>query len=218
LFDNRVRYSLSAYYGIWNHQINQLSIVVPVNTIPTILAGYSNSGKVRMSGIEGEFAFFPTSRLTFNLSGSINDSHILKLAAPTITALTGITDFRGKENPLTSKYSSAVSAEYDVPIAAYDGMTAFGRVDFTYKSGVYTDAANLTRTPDMTQFNLRAGFRTREVTIEAYVSNLFNNKAYPSAIDYNAFNSTFAHTTYLSAVAVALRELRTVGVHARFAF
>lgn len=218
LFDNKVRYALSAYYGIWSNQINQLNIIVPVNNIPTTLSGYANTGKVRMRGIEGEFAFFPTSRLSLNLSGAINDSYILKLTNYTVTSLTGVTNYRGKQNPLTSKYSAAASAEYDVPLPIYDGLAAFGRVDFTYKSGVFTDAANITRTPDMNQVDLHAGVRSKAITVEAYVSNLFNNKAYGSAIDYYAFSANLSHLAYNSGVAVSLRDLRTVGMHIRYAF
>lgn len=218
LWDNRVRYALSAYYGIWSNQINQLNLIEIVNNAPITLSGYANTGKVRMSGIEGDVSIYPTHRLSLNLSGAINDSHILKLQAPTVTALTGLTDFRGKQNPLTSKYSAAAGVEYDAPIKSDDDLEAFGRVDFTFKSGVFTDAANITRTPDMNQVDLHLGVRNKTILIEGYVSNLFNNKAYAAAMDYYAFNTTFAHTAYNSAVAVSLRDLRTVGVRARYAF
>jgi iron complex outermembrane receptor protein len=218
LWDNHIRYALSAYYAIWSNQINQLNIIETVNGVPTTLSGYSNSGRVRMSGIEADTSFYPTSRLTFNATGSINDSYILQLAAPTVSQLTGVTNFRGKENPLTSKYSASVGAAYEMPLNAYDDAKAFLRADFAYKSGIYTNASNFTKTPDLTQVNAHIGVKNNSITIEGFVTNLFNNKAYASAIDYTALDRSNAHRTYNSAVAVALRDLRMFGVRGRYEF
>jgi iron complex outermembrane receptor protein len=104
-----------------------------------------------------------------------------------------------------------------VPIKASD-LEAFGRVDFAYKSGVYTNAANTTKTPDLTQVNLRAGLGNGTVSIEAFVNNLFNNKAYPSAIDFSLFTNTGNRLANNAGVAVALRELRTAGVRVKYNF
>jgi len=218
-FGNVVRYSFAAYYGIWKDQLNAITTTL---TDPATGAFYSiqatdNTGRVRMTGIEGDITAAVSSRLTLGVNGSINDSSIRALSAPTVTRLTGISDFRGKENPLTSKYSASASAQYTVPIKASD-LEAFGRVDFAYKSGVYTNAANTTKTPDLTQVNLRAGLGNGTVSIEAFVNNLFNNKAYPSAIDFSLFTNTGNRLANNAGVAVALRELRTAGVRVKYNF
>ncbi|MGA1797201.1 TonB-dependent receptor [Sphingomonas sp. 4RDLI-65] len=219
LFDNAIRYSLSAYYGIWNNQINALTLAAkdPTTGLIYVIQSTDNTGKVRVSGLEAEVSARASSRLNFNFSGSINDTHILKLSSPSVTQLTGITDFRGKENPLTSKYSGAASAQYTVPIGN-EGVKAFGRADFTYKSGVYTNAANILKTPAMTQVNLRLGVGNDRVSIEAFTTNLFNNRAYASAIDYYTFDTTFSKLAIPSGVAVALRDLRTFGLRGRYNF
>jgi iron complex outermembrane receptor protein len=219
LFDNIIRYSLSAYYGIWNNQINAITVATtdPATGLPYVIQSTANTGKVRVSGLEAELSARASSQLNFNLSGSINDTHILKLSSPTATQLTGITDFRGNENPLTSKYSASASAQYTVPIGS-EGVKAFGRADFTYKSGVYTNAANILKTPDMKQVNLRLGVGDDRISIEAFVNNVLNDKAYASAIDFYTFDRTFSKIAIPSAVAVALRDLRTFGLRGRYNF
>jgi iron complex outermembrane receptor protein len=219
LFDNKVRYAFSAYYGIWDNQINAQTLAVtdPATRLVYVIQATSNTGKVRVKGIEGQVDAYVTPRFMLNLSGAVNDTEILKLSAPTVTQLTGITDFRGKENPFTSKFSGSASAQYTVPVASFDG-DAFGRVDFTYKSGVWSDAANILRTPDMTQVNVRAGLRRGDFSIEAFVTNVLNNKAYSSVSDQYAFDSTLTHLSQNSAAVVGLRELRTAGVRTSISF
>lgn len=218
-FGNVIRYSLSAYYGIWKDQLNAITTTLtdPATGQFLSIQATDNTGRVRMTGIEADVTASVSSRLTLGLNGSINDSNIRALSAPTVSRLTGVTDFRGKENPLTSKYSASASAQYTVPIKASD-LDAFGRIDFAYKSGVYTNAANTTKTPDLKQVNLRAGVGNESVTVEAFVNNLFNDKAYPSAIDFSLFTNTGNRLANNAAVAVALRELRTMGLRVKYNF
>jgi iron complex outermembrane receptor protein len=216
--DNRFRYAVAAYYGIWDKQLNAntITLVDPATSVVYNIQAQINTGKVIMYGLEGDFSLAVNDRLTLTANGSYNESSIRKLSAPTTTALTGITDFKGNHNPLASRYSASASANYTMPLRG--DVEAFARADFTYKSGVYTNAANLTKTPDMTQVNLRLGFGDDRFTLEGFVTNVFNNKAYPSAIDFTLLERTSSHLSPFSAVAVALRELRTFGVRSSVNF
>jgi iron complex outermembrane receptor protein len=217
-FNNRLRYAVAAYYGIWNDQLNAnvLSLIDPATSVVYNIQAQLNTGKVRMYGLEGDVSFAATDRLTLSANGSYNESSIRKLSAPTVTALTGITDFEGNHNPLASRYSASASVNYTAPLRGE--VEAFGRVDFTYKSGVYTNASNLTKTPDMTQVNARIGFGNDRFTFEGFVTNLFNNKAYQAATDFTLLERTNAYLSPFSAVAVALRDLRTFGVRSTVKF
>lgn len=216
--NNRFRYAVAAYYGIWDDQLNAntITLVDPATSVVYNIQAQINTGKVNMYGLEGDFSLAVNDRLTLTANGSYNESSIRKLSAPTTTALTGITDFKGNHNPLASRYSASASANYTMPLRG--DVDAFARADFTYKSGVYTNAANLTKTPDMTQVNLRVGFGDDRFTLEGFVTNVFNNKAYPSAIDFTLLERTSSHLSPFSAVAVALRELRTFGVRSSVKF
>ncbi len=217
-FDNRLRYAVAAYYGIWKDQLNAntITLIDPATSVVYNIQAQLNTGKVKMYGLEGDFSYAVSDRLTLSANGSYNESDISRLSAPTVTALTGITDFSGKHNPLASRWSGSASANYTMPLR--DDLELFGRADFTYKSGVYTNASNLTKTPDMTQVNLRAGFGNDRFTLEGFVTNLFNNKAYPAGIDFTLLERTNAYLSPFSGVAVALRDLRTFGVRSTVKF
>jgi len=218
--DNKLIYTLAAYYGTWKNQLNanQITIVNPLTNVPDTFQAQRNTGKVRVKGVEVELTAYPVARVMLNASGAINDTEILELSAPAVTLLTGITDFRGNQNPLTPKYTGSFSAQYSVPIPSLDEGEAFLRGDFAYKSGVYTNGANTTKTPDYKQVNLRAGLKTANVLFEGFVTNVFNDRAYNSAIDYNLIDPSLAYLGVSSAVAVGLRELRTYGLRIRYSF
>lgn len=219
-FGNKLIYTLAAYYGTWKNQLNanQITIINPDTGVPDTFQAQLNTGKVRVKGVEVELTAYPVERVMINASGAVNDTEILELSAPAVTALTGSTDFRGNQNPLTPKYTGSFSAQYSVPIASLDDGEAFIRGDFAYKSGIYTNGANTTKTPDYKQVNLRAGLKTDNVLFEGFVTNVFNDKAYTSAIDYNLIDPSLAYLGTFSAVAVGLRELRTYGLRIRYSF
>jgi iron complex outermembrane receptor protein len=219
MLNNRIRYAIAAYYANWTNQINQRTVaqIDPGTGLVTVINAAANGGMVNMKGIEAEVTAYASRALTFNLAGAINDTDVRQYTAPAVSQLTGITDFSGKQMPLTSKYSATASIDYSHPIGSA-GVSGFARVDFTFKSGVYTDIANIVRTPDMNQVNVRLGITTAAFTLEGYVTNLFNNRAYGSAVDTTLYDRANTNTAVVGAVAVALRELRTIGVRARYSF
>ncbi|WP_260928496.1 TonB-dependent receptor [Novosphingobium sp. 9] len=218
LFGGAVTYSVDGYYGIWNHQLNSQQITVTdANGVPQLISATVNSGKVRVWGLEAELNAALSDRVHLNASGSLNDTYILQYASSPVTALTGMTSFRGKQLPNAPKYSGSIGAQYDYPL---DTIKAdlYMRGDFVYRSGLYSDVSNLVKTQAYTQFDMRAGIKTGKVKIEAYVTNVFNNKAYSSIGDYYTIDPTFAHFSKYSGLAVGLRDLRTFGLSARYDF
>lgn len=221
-----MRYDAAAYLAIWTNQIqSQSSIVIEDGSGPSVIGSplqvvaNVNSGAVRVWGLEANTGFDLTRGLTLDLAGAYTKTYILSASNPTISGFYNIPSagFRGKENPFVSKYSASASLAYTRPIS--NTVDGFGRIDFTYKSGGYADIANVVRSPDLTQFNLRAGLRTKSVSIEGYVTNLFNNRAYynvgSAAIQINGVNTG---TAQYSGLIAALRELRTVGIRGTFNF
>ena len=103
--------------------------------------------------------------------------------------------------------------------ALSDTVDVFGRADFTYKSGAFTDISNQTWGPDQTQVNVRLGVRNKTLSVEGYVTNLFNNKGYYNVgtSGLNAFGVSVNGAQFASLIA-APRELRTMGVRASFNF
>ncbi|AOR79731.1 TonB-dependent receptor [Novosphingobium resinovorum] len=220
LLGNSVRYTLAAYRAIWKNQINSADVVffdAQTNT-PQVITALRNAGKVIMTGFEAEVFADVTDNLSITASGAINASSIRSLTAPSSTALTGITDFRGNENPLTSKYSAAVSVSYSHPIPVADGAKAFIRGDLSYKSGVYSDASNVLKSPDLTLVNMRTGIETGKVNVEVFVNNVFNTHAYTSVALGTLFTNDFRYTGTNTAAIVGLPDLRTAGLRIRYSY
>ncbi len=219
-FDRRVRFSASTYYSQWRKQINNILLTVydPVAQNTTFVSGSSNSGAVDMYGVEVDGFYAATNFLTLNFAGAINQSSIKKFVGPSVTSLTGVTDFDGKEQPNTSKYSAVAGAQFHGSVPSQADMDWFARVDWTYKSGVWSNQANIVKTQDSNVFNARAGISRDKWSIEAFVSNIFNEDAYTSVSDNWVFTPTFDKLATNSALLVGLREKRSGGVQAKYKF
>ena len=69
----------------------------------------------------------------------------------------------------------------------------FLRGDWVYKSGFWSNQANVVRTSASHKFNFRTGISQGRTSIELFVKNAFNNKAYTSIADNWTFDPTFAY-------------------------
>ncbi|WP_285019751.1 TonB-dependent receptor [Novosphingobium sp. fls2-241-R2A-195] len=223
LFGNIVTYDLAAFWADWTNQIQNQSTVIFVDTDGTgvrqlQVSGQTNTGKTRVKGIEANVSARLSRAVTLDLTGAYIDSKVRAGTNTAATALTGMTDFRGKESPFTSKWSGTAALSYNAPLT--DKLDGFARADFVYKSGSYTDISNIVRSPDMTQVNLRAGVGNDTYRIEAFITNLFDNKAY-----YNVSNNSLVvpvnpspNPSVVGGLVAQLRELRTVGIRGSFNF
>jgi iron complex outermembrane recepter protein len=212
-------YSIAAYHGIWDKQLNvqQLNLTDPDTGVPVTIRANVNGGKVDVTGLEADVTYLATERLTLSASGALNDTSVAEYSSPTVTTLTGISDFSGKESAYTSKYSFVLSSEYRAPVGN-NGFDAFVRADYMYRDGVYTNVSNITKTPDFNQVNLRAGLDSDALSVELYVTNLLDDDAYTTAYDFFTINPSFSYFGINSAVVVGLREKRTVGVRLKHNF
>jgi iron complex outermembrane receptor protein len=218
LFDNSVTFALAAYYAPWRNQINALTITQfdPVTNTVQIVRAAANTGSIDMKGIELEGTYHLSRAIDINFSGAVNDSSINSYRNAQVSQLTGITNFRGKENPNTSKYSANLGVQYNGEFSG--GSTWFVRSDYSFKSGVWSDAANTVRTRDLHLVNLRAGVDVGPVSISAWVRNVFDNHTYTSISNTSVLSNNFAYSTYFSGVIVGLPELRTFGLEGKFRF
>jgi iron complex outermembrane receptor protein len=223
LLDNRLRYTLAGFLMYWHDQANQQTslFIDPVTGLPRQEIYDTNNGRVRITGVEADVVADVTHQLNFEVNAAYIDSKVLAGSNAAVTGLTGINAaadnaFRGNQNPYTSKYSATVSATYTVPLT--DTISGYIRGDFTYKSKVFIDVANLTWTPASTNTNLRIGAKTGNLTVEAYASNLFNNRVPYSGGEFYSVEPSFSHFTQFSAVTTQLRDLRTVGARMTVSF
>lgn len=224
LFDRAFTYDVAAFYAKWTDQIQAQSTQINVDTDgngetePYQVVGSTNSGIVEVKGVEANFSARVATGLTFDLSGAFIDSKVVRASNTGSTALTGIRDFKGKHSPFVSRWSGTAAVGYEAPVS--ESLDGFGRVDFVYKAGSYSDVSNIVRSPDMTQVNLRAGLRNKTWSLEAFVTNLFNDENYYSVSN----NSLIVHANpspnpaVVGGLVAQLRELRTVGLRGSFNF
>ncbi|MBB3954169.1 TonB-dependent receptor [Novosphingobium sediminicola] len=215
LLDGRLRYTAAAYYAQWRDQINAISIIVadPTSATGTSFQNVSaNTGNVDLYGVEGDFSLKVNDLITLDGAGAINASDIKQYRSTTVSQLTGMFDFSGKEMKNTSKYSAnlGILLHGDLPSVS-DGKW-FARFDWNFKSGMWSNEANILRTPDRHIFNLRGGVSKGNVSVEAFVNNLFNNHTYTSIGDNYAIDNTLSRFGFYSAAVVGLPELRTFGL------
>lgn len=229
LFGGRLRYDAAAFMAIWNDQIQNQSLSfakVGTDAGPAAagtllqLTASANSGRVRIWGLESNNSIKLAKGLDLDLTGAYINSYILQgTNVPVSNFYNGNPNatFRGKEQPYISKWSGSASLAYTTPIKK--DLDAFGRVDFTYKSGGWSDVANSVRAPDMNQVNIRLGIRGEHYSIEGWMTNVFNNRAYYNISTQSIIsNATPAGTGSYSALIAQLRELRTAGVRLSFNF
>ncbi len=221
-FGGKVRTSLAAYYSIWSNQMNNRSITYQDSAVGgiSIVSGVANAGKSIMSGLEGEIQILPFEGLSLDLAGAVNNSSIRTFADPSVSKLTGLfgDEFRGNQLPGTSKYSGNVGLLYGAPIPGEVDAAFFVRGDLSYKSRLYSDAANLTWINGRTQVNFRAGVSKGPASIEAFMTNAFNNKGYTAVANNTLITPGFALASTYSYLTLGLPELRTFGLKAGYKF
>jgi iron complex outermembrane receptor protein len=221
LFGNRITYDGAAFLANWTDQIQQSQVQLNIDTNndgilePHQVSGNTNTGRVRIFGLEGNVSARLAKGLTLDLTGAYIDSTIRAASNAAVSALTGITNYAGKKSPFVSRWSGTAGLDYTQAIK--HDLDGYGRVDFVYKSRSYADISNITWAPDMTQVNVRLGVRNKRISVEAFVTNLFNNKAYYS-IETNSIISPTQSLAVPGLLVAQLRDLRTSGVRASISF
>ena len=224
-FDGRMRATLAGFHAIWTDQYNARTVIFQDTSqtppVPSIVSGVANSGKTVLNGIELEIWSEPVDGLEPTFAAAMNDSSIRSFGDPSISKLTGLIDddFRGNQLPLTSKYSANLGIQYTGEISSWDDGSFFLRADVNHKSKQFIDAGNLTWVSGRTVVNVRAGIRKDGYSLEAFATNLFNNRDYTTGAQNNLLEPSFALAgSAFGYINVGLPELRIIGVKAGYQF
>ncbi len=217
--DNRLRFSVASFFSQWRNQINSILLTVTqADGTTSFVSGAANSGSIDLYGLEAEATYAPSSFVSFNAAAAFNQTSIKSFVGPTISKLTGIYDFSGNEQPNTSKYSANAGVQIGSAIEGTPNASWFARADWSFKSGFWSNQANILRTQDSHTFNARTGVAIDNLSLELFMTNIFNNSAYTSIGDNWIFTPTLDRLAINSAVLVGLRERRTAGVQAKIKF
>ncbi len=230
LFDGKVQFQSALYYAIWEDQLNNRSRTEPDRpveqggngaTASLQITGFANTGETKLMGVELELTARPTDNLELGLAAAMNDSDIQSFTNPLVSQLSGVIGdgFRGNQLPLASKYSANLSAQYGMPISAWDDGSWFVRGDLSWKDKQFLNPANITWIKARTVVNFRAGITRGPLSVDAFVLNAFDDDNYVSGFQGGIIAPAATPSgTAESIVIVGLPELRTYGLRLAYKF
>jgi outer membrane receptor protein involved in Fe transport len=164
----------------------------------------ANGGKARVNGLEITTALRPVRGLTIAANGAYTNSKLLEdTPNPEITG-----GFKGDPLPWVPKWSGAISADYEFPLAGTEGFVG-GTVAHTGRRAANLNERfndRLVRVPGYTEVDVRAGANIDRFTVEAFVRNLFNKRGITDAFGFDG--TTFPN----GAAGVAVVRPRTLGL------
>ncbi|ONF96062.1 TonB-dependent receptor [Sphingomonas jeddahensis] len=200
------------FYDYKNAQI-PIVVVRPGSTLTT--TNFFNIDRSRSWGIEVESAWNVTDALELTANYSFNDTEIRR--APRLFDDEGVPgnvleDITGNRLPAASRHKLAVSALYDIPVAANDHV--FLAASYAYRSDAYYSVFQnpINRAPGWDQVDARITYARPDdgMTLILYARNLFDTLGYDGAF------STNAGTIYRQVFSYTLP--RQIGVEAQFKF
>jgi iron complex outermembrane receptor protein len=220
-FDGRATLSADIYYDQWKNQLNSESYTFapgqtgnPSSTSIFIASFTDNTASSTPKGIEAEANFIPITHVTVNVSGAYNDTKYDTFNCTSCLPYASY-DAKGKYLPNSPVGSYTVGAAYANTFELLGAQNDwYARVDYIYRDGFYFQPSNTAKTPDSKVVNLRGGINFQGgVSVEGFVNNLTNEKAYTSAFQgYNFSNFSS------NAVGLGLPQLITGGVKLKYKF
>ncbi len=179
LDNNRGYFDFNLYYGqVSNQQVTQAQVITAL-VPPTTLSIITNTGKTEIFGLEftGNYRFTPE----LSLDTTFAWNHTKRLSyidnAPGTIAIYGFSDFKGLKLPLAPEISGSAVLSYER--SKSDSWSPLGSIAFVYRGKQWADIGNFAYIPGRATVDLHAGAKNGNFRIEAFVSNLFNNKTYP---------------------------------------
>lgn len=211
LLDNRMNFTLSAYYAKYQDQrVTQNTFYTNSSGGITIVNAVTNAGRSTLYGFEAELRWQMTDRFLIHASTAYAKTEFdFYDCISCLNYINGVQNQQGNMFPNTPQWTGALSGTYRAPLV--DDWKWYLRGDYFYKSTVYGDETNIVETGAQHLVNLQLGVDRGDFMIEAFVKNLTNDDTYPSIITgRDTISAGF------NRLVLALPEKRTVG--ARFSY
>jgi iron complex outermembrane receptor protein len=196
-FDNRLRLNVTLFQTRQSDKlINQAEFA------GTTLAYLSNGGKVRSNGLEVEVSALVARGLTLSAAVGLLDAEVTE-GQSTLFGTT--TDLKGKEPAFAPKMTSAMTAQYRLPITGTLSFTAYGA--YRHRDGGYIDNANTVKQANYDLFDASIGLAGKGWALSLVGRNVGDKR-------YVTNSTTVPGTGEL----VALSPGRWTGLRATFDF
>lgn len=184
-FDNRARLNAAVFYSDWT-DMQASFVVADVDPDGNIVfnSGIQNAAEARNYGIEAELTALLTDSLIVSFGAGYLDSQFESFENAFVDGET--VDLSGERTPNSPEWTFNGSAQYDFPVAGYDG---FARLEWYYRDETLPDLIALVRqeegfpfvVPSYHHVNLRAGIENERYSLVGYVENLFDEVYYTNA-------------------------------------
>jgi iron complex outermembrane receptor protein len=211
--DGRLRTRLAAYYGLYSKGQSQITVTFQNEFGELDLASvFVNTGETTLMGVEFEFDAAPTDNWTVSGSFGLADSEVDNFFCIDGNLVYGEPNCDGNTLPQSSRLTWSLSSEYgDNLFGNYDW---FVRADYSHQGKQYTDYSNEAWIAPKDIVNARAGVRSESLSVEAFVTNLFDQDDGPSATFGNEL-FTFASS---NEIRYGLAQKRQAGMRAVWNF
>ncbi len=231
LFNNRLRYTLAAYYMKWSNLPSSSALPVPTSeTNPTPLGSFTGlltSGNAKLKGIELETTGVITDKWDFNFNANWQEgtysNYIQGLVATSL--IIGLRGFDGKHLARVPTWKGSLASTYRDQLSG--DWNWFVRGDVNYTGSAWDSEANIVRTDAYFRANLHLGVERQDLRIELFAKNVFNDKHW----DFAYRNASFAETgtlqkplpgtntyTFANGVIVQAPDKREYGVRVNYKF
>lgn len=211
--DGRAQTRLAIYYDPYRNGQNGITIPFTNPDGSLNLATVTvNTGRADLKGFEFEADLAVTDGLTMSGTLGYADTEVKEFFCGDGINVNDSPDCNGNTLPSASKWTWTLSADYSASLTGdYDWYT---RVDYSHLGKYFVDYSNAAWGGPQDIVNARIGVRTDEMSLEGFVTNLFDESAPPSAVIGNDL-VTFASS---NEIRYTLARKRQWGVRATFNF
>ena len=179
LWNDRIQVSAAVYFSDWGNVVApEIINFINADGESDGVQVNATGGQADLSGLELEGTVLLSENLTLDGTFGYNKSEINDFESPDALNLFGSRTIDGLDNPF-SRYpetSGTLSLTYQDQLPS--GRDWFARGDLIYRGSTWMTNANVTETPSLTTFNLRAGLEMETWRVELYGANIFNAEGY----------------------------------------
>jgi len=225
--DNRVNFSVVAYYMEWSNQKTRTGATIDRPNGSQIAANLTVGGfSTEFKGIEFEGSAAATENLVFDWGLNLADAKFKNFECGFTDdffppAADGRLVCDGNRPVQFPKWSGSIAGTWTDSFT--DDWDYFIRWDAAYTGKRYADEANFAYVGDQWLSNLRIGFTDGDVRIEGFVTNMFNDKTWLAGQRWTDFSADrdglfpFEFTAQ-QGIALTAPQLRQFGIRASYNF
>ena len=192
LFDNRLRFDVSAFYMDWKNvqQTIRFQFVNPVNNAILSVSGIANAGAAESYGAEAAFDASITDKLTLSGFIGFNENKWVDFKNALVEGV--IIDVTGRRLVNAPRWTAGAQAQFNQPIN--DKADMFARAEWQYRGETlasffaYRYPTYPFIAPSYNNVNLRAGVDIGQFRATVFVENLFNARFFNNAYEKAFFS------------------------------